>query len=182
MSDNSYTSTPNGNQGHSSQRVCALQCRHNERDGVSNHQLYDCSTVYSGAIQRKYQRSASLSFVRGIHRWPVNSPHRGPATRKMFPFDDVITWAHNSNVVQIRIAPEAQLLWHVQHCDLIKSLETKLGQMHFHELVNRLCNGSSWREIVFVCLFVSLLSHFWLIVQTEMKSYWNYESVWFLHT
>ena len=34
--------------------------------------------------------SASLAFVRGIHRWPVNSPHKGPVTRKMFPFDDVI--------------------------------------------------------------------------------------------
>ena len=32
----------------------------------------------------------SLAFVRGIHRWPVNSPHKGPVTRKMFPFDDVI--------------------------------------------------------------------------------------------
>ena len=33
------------------------------------------STVYSGADQRKHQSSASLAFVRGIHRWPVNSPH-----------------------------------------------------------------------------------------------------------
>ena len=48
------------------------------------------SIVYSGADQRKHQSSASLVFVRGIHRWPVNSPHKGPATRKMFPFDDVI--------------------------------------------------------------------------------------------
>ena len=48
------------------------------------------STVYSGTDQRKYQSSASLTFVRGIHRWPVNSPRKGPVTRKMFPFDDVI--------------------------------------------------------------------------------------------
>ena len=48
------------------------------------------STVYSGADQRKHQSSASLAFVRGIHRWPVNSPHKGPVTWKMFPFDDVI--------------------------------------------------------------------------------------------
>ena len=41
------------------------------------------SIVYSGADQRKYQNSASLAFVRGIHRWPVNSPHKGPVTRKM---------------------------------------------------------------------------------------------------
>ena len=48
------------------------------------------STVYPGADQRKHQSSASLAFVRGIHRGPVNSPHRWPVTRKMFPFDDVI--------------------------------------------------------------------------------------------
>ena len=48
------------------------------------------SIVYSGADQRKHQSSLSLAFVRGIHRWPVHSPHKGPVTRKMFPFDDVI--------------------------------------------------------------------------------------------
>ena len=48
------------------------------------------STVCSGADQRKHQSSASLAFVRGIHRLPVNCPHKGPVTREMFPFDDVI--------------------------------------------------------------------------------------------
>ena len=48
------------------------------------------STVYSGADRRKHQSSASLIFVRGIHRSPVNSPHKVLVTRKMFPFDDVI--------------------------------------------------------------------------------------------
>ena len=48
------------------------------------------SVVYSGADQRKPQSSALLAFVRGIHRWPVISPHKGPVTRKMFPFDHVI--------------------------------------------------------------------------------------------
>ena len=46
--------------------------------------------VFSDADQRKHQSSASLAFVRGIHRGPVNSPHKWPVTRKMFPFDDVI--------------------------------------------------------------------------------------------
>ena len=52
------------------------------------------STIYSGADQSKHQSSASLAFMREIHRWPVDSPHKGPVTRKMFPFDDVImiTW------------------------------------------------------------------------------------------
>ena len=48
------------------------------------------STVYSDADQRKHQSPASLDFVRGIHRGPVNSPHKWPVTRKMFPFDDII--------------------------------------------------------------------------------------------
>ena len=48
------------------------------------------STVYSGTDERKHQSSTSLAFVRGIHRSPVNSPHKGPVTLKMFPFDGVI--------------------------------------------------------------------------------------------
>ena len=50
----------------------------------------DYSTVYSGADQRKHQSSASLAFVWGVHRWPVNYPHKWSVTRKMFPFDGVI--------------------------------------------------------------------------------------------
>ena len=47
-------------------------------------------TVYSDADQRKYERSASLAFVQGFHRRPVNSSHKWAVMRKMFPFDDVI--------------------------------------------------------------------------------------------
>ena len=57
------------------------------------------STVYSDADQRKHQSSASLAFVRGIHRGPANSPHKWPVTRKMFPFDDVIM---SSNLLSLR--------------------------------------------------------------------------------
>ena len=57
--------------------VASLKRRHNGRDGVS-------IIVYSGAGQRKHQSSASLAFVWGIHRWPVNSPHKWPVTRKIF--------------------------------------------------------------------------------------------------
>ena len=54
------------------------------------------STVYSGADQIRHQSSVSLAFVRGIHRWPVNSPQKGPVTREMFPFDDVIMCKYSS--------------------------------------------------------------------------------------
>ena len=50
------------------------------------------STVYSDANQRKHQSSTSLAFVQGIHRGPVNSLHKGPVTRKIFPFDYVIMY------------------------------------------------------------------------------------------
>ena len=76
------------------------------------------SIVYSDADQRKHQSSASLAFVRGIHRGPVNFPHKWPVTRKMFPFDDVIMWlvasarlctqflvSTNSKIMQISSLP-----------------------------------------------------------------------------
>ena len=52
------------------------------------------STVYSGTDHRKHQSSTSPAYVRGVHQWPVNSPHIGPVARKMFPSDDVIMSWH----------------------------------------------------------------------------------------
>ena len=58
-----------------------------------------CSTVYSGADQRKYHKvPRHWPFVRGIHRWPLNSPHKRTETRKMFPIDDVIVYPTESVV------------------------------------------------------------------------------------
>ena len=48
------------------------------------------SAVSSGADQSKYQSSASLAFTWWNHRWPVDFPHKGPVTRKMIQFNDVI--------------------------------------------------------------------------------------------
>ena len=53
-------------------------------------QITGVSIVCSGSDQRKLQISATLAFVRGIRRSPVNSPHKSPVTRKFFTFDDVI--------------------------------------------------------------------------------------------
>ena len=52
------------------------------------------STVYSVADQSKPQSSSSLAFMQGIHRRPVNYPHKRPVTWKMFPFHDVIMLAN----------------------------------------------------------------------------------------
>ena len=69
----------------------SLQWRHNGCYGVSKHQPQQCLlNRLFGCRSRKHQSFASLDVVRGIHRGPVNSPHKWPVTRKMFPFDDVI--------------------------------------------------------------------------------------------
>ena len=67
------------------------------------------STIYLGAHQRRHQSSASLAFVRGIHRWPVNSPHKRNVTRKMFSFDDVIM-----SIVVPTMATVQHALFHLQ--------------------------------------------------------------------
>ena len=54
-----------------------------------------------GADQRKHQSSVSLAFVRGIHRGPMNSPHKGPVTRKLFPFDKIIMYIANVSLQDI---------------------------------------------------------------------------------
>ena len=65
----------------------ALKWRHN---GAMASQITGfsivCLTVCSGAGQRKHESYVSLAFAKGIHQWQVDSPHKGPVTRKMFPF------------------------------------------------------------------------------------------------
>ena len=53
------------------------------------YQITGVMVVYS-TVQRKHQSYASLTFLRGMHRWLVNSPHKGPVTQEIFPFDDII--------------------------------------------------------------------------------------------
>ena len=71
----------------------ALEWRHNVCCGVSNHRRLDCSL--NCLFRRRSKKTSNLrllAFVREIHRWPMNSPHKGPVTRKKFQFDDVIIW------------------------------------------------------------------------------------------
>ena len=73
------------------------------------------STLYSGADQSKHQSSASLAFVRGIHRGPVNSRHKWPVTRKMFPFDDVIMYVRLICLLVLSSVPTIPILppWYI---------------------------------------------------------------------
>ena len=91
----------------SSMIMFSLQWRHNGRDGVSNHQPHHCllNRLYRRR-SKKTSNSVSLTFVRGIHRWSVKSPHKGPVTRKMFPLDDVIMF---SSLSVLRFTPNKKV-------------------------------------------------------------------------
>ena len=95
------------------------------------------STVYSDADQRKHQSSALLAFVRGIHRAPVNFPHKWPVARKMFPFDDVI-------MVKMRASPGFHMatylkrgIWNSRFyqrdlCNTLFTLDTFIARVNVH--------------------------------------------------
>ena len=74
-----------------------LRWRHNNHAGVSNHQPHGC--LLNRLFRRKSKKTSKLrvtGLCAGISPGPVNSPHKGPVTRKMFPFDDVIMPLHNT--------------------------------------------------------------------------------------
>ena len=87
------------------------------------------STICSGADQRKRQSSASLAFVWEIHRGSVNSPHKGPVTRKMLPFDDVIVH-FASDITPL----SSHFPWHwlnvLRHCHIILERQALGGYLH----------------------------------------------------
>ena len=68
-----------------------LRWRHNDQDDVSNHQPHGC--LLNRLFRRRSNKTSKLRVTGlcvGNSPGPVNSPHKGPVTRKMFPFDDVI--------------------------------------------------------------------------------------------
>ena len=109
------------------------------------------STVYSGADQRKYRSSASLALVLGIHRWPVNSPHKWPVTRKMFPFDDVTMsfWKPSTYPVAIKAVAWANFAYQCNNTIAMAILP--FGRTDLNH----------WRWVTHTC--VNKLDQYWLI-------------------
>ena len=92
--------------------VSALQWRHNDHDGVSNHQPHSC--LLNRLLRRRSKKTSKLRVTGlcvGNSPGPVNSPHKGPVTRKMFLFDDVIMQISSWQEVGIcGLAPDWPLL------------------------------------------------------------------------
>ena len=104
----------------------SLQWHHNESDGVSNQQPHDC--LLNRSFRRrslKQQSSASLAFVRGIHGWPVNSPHKGP--------EHVSIWWRHHVMIKYKhdfMLPERHSAWlGSTHCGMVMPYgDIELGQ------------------------------------------------------
>ena len=83
----------------------SLQWRHNEHDGVSNHHRPHC--LLNRLFRRRSRKTSKLrvtGLYAGNYRWPVNSSHKRPVTRKMFPFDDVIMYKKYSTKYHAMLA------------------------------------------------------------------------------
>ena len=101
------------------------------------------------ADQRKHQSSWSLAFVWGIHRWPVNSPHKGPVTRKVFPFDDVIM-GKTTVEVEGHGRVITYLVTHLMWFHYIRNLIIDLFVINIHVHVTF---HFSKRDIIFKCQY-----------------------------
>ena len=109
------------------------------------------STVYSDADQRKHQSSASLAFVWGIHRGPVNSPPKWPVMWKMFPFDDVImeNWP-------------VRMVLHYNFVDCLTQLHFlrfifmsfPVASLPLHVTMSKLCNHAYFHVLSFLSQYL----------------------------
>ena len=116
------------------------------------------STVYSGADQTQRQSSASLAFVRGIHRWPMNTLHKGQVKRKKFPFDDVIMIRHTAISQKVR----RNLLRQVFGDYTLKMSSMCTGNQWVK--VMPAVHPIKWAHVVVLCYFVKVIrNNMWII-------------------
>ena len=116
------------------------------------------STVYTGTDKKNHQSSASLALVRGIHRWPVNSPHKWSVTRKMFPFDNAIIYGKLFSIDLYRKKMESYLRSSARyHCLSPPSIVETFMRMHRHarfpsvHYTSGFPPTSSWLNLVTSC-------------------------------
>ena len=69
--------------------------------GAMASQIASLTIVYFNRLLTRKSKKTSKLRVTGpcVGNSPVNSPHKWPVTRKMFPFDDVIMVFGNDGIV-----------------------------------------------------------------------------------
>ena len=79
-----------------------LRWRHNDHDSVSNHQPHGC--LLNRLFRRRSEKTSKFRVTGlcvGNSPGPVNSPHKGPVTRKMLPFDEIIVPTNYSYTISV---------------------------------------------------------------------------------
>ena len=80
-----------------------------------------------------------------IHRWPVNSPHKRPVTRKMIPFDDVIMCSSlYCELLMVTTCSLFFVLWSV----LIKIATARHSMTSFDQEIGTEATGVSWHIVI----------------------------------
>ena len=106
------------------------------------------SAIYSGAYQRKHQSSASRAFARGVHQWPVNSPHKRPVTRKMFSLDVVFMNLRLNNCWYVHVSVHSLKFCHTGIC-WIYYFEPRV--CHFSRK-----RVSYFKTSIYTCIYISV--------------------------
>ena len=95
---------------------------------VSNHQPHGC--LLNRLFRRRSKKTSKLRVT-----GPVNSPHKGPVTREMFPFDDVIMLYHRV----ISIAYKSRGNWVLPHSLLCSLMICTNNRVHHGQMVTYVC-------------------------------------------
>ena len=109
----------------------ALHWRHNDHDGISNHQPHGC--LFNRLFRRRSKKASKLrvsGLCVGNSPGPVNSPHKGPVTRKMFPFDDVIMDSYTPRQTSFEKSPSNQFEFCFHKFNIRPGLRDLIGTQH----------------------------------------------------
>ena len=140
----------------------SLQWRHNDHDGVSNHQPHGC--LLNRLFRRRSKKTSKLR-VTGLYvgnsPGPVNSPHKGTVTRKMFPFDDVIMCIHNRHPY-LAFTGE---LWGVYYDEFGEKWPCYNGTALYHEMLSTYWGPNNSRHFADDVLRCTALKGNWQLVR-----------------
>ena len=95
-----------------------LHWRHNVHDSVSNHQPLGC--LLNRLFRRRSKKRSKLR-VTGLCVGPVNSPHKGPITRNMFPFDAVTRTGSSGSPAPRPGRPDYTLEWKTKLLNILNA-------------------------------------------------------------
>ena len=123
---------------------------------ASNHQPHDC--LFNRLFRRRSKKTSNLRVTGlcvGNSPGPVNSLHKGPVTRKMFPFDDVIMVYDDINITQhqqlhhdLLVATRHVLIWQQHNWFRTLTVQSNIAKIlqwrHMSVVVSQITDSSNF--------------------------------------